>query len=333
MRILVTGASGFIGGALARRLVRDGHRVRGLARSEPAASLVSSAGADPLRGDITRPGPWQDELRAEDAVVHAAAMVSDWGPRQEFLRTNVGGTRHVLEALHGWPGHLVFISSIAVHGWRPGVYAEDTPATPGRHPYSFSKAAAEALVEESAGKGLRASIVRVAGVYGPGDPHFAARLIDYAASGHIPVIGRGDQPSKLIYIDDAVEALAAILDRAGGRYLLNDPAVPNVEEMVRLAAGALGLTVKVRHVPEWLGLAAAFVEETRARLTGSPPALTSYAVKAMSRRCHFLPHGTCRTLGWSPTTAAPDGVAQTVSWFRSERPMSPGARPAREERR
>lgn len=319
MRVFVTGGSGFIGGALIRRLRADGHEVLALARSGRAASLIAAAGAAAVRGDVADPGPWQDEMRRAETVVHSAAKVADWGDKKEFYRVNVDGTLNVLRPLRQWPGHLVHISSIAVHGWRPGAYSEDSPASPGRHPYCRSKAAAEAAVEASAAEGLRASIVRIAGVYGPGDTHFAGRLLDHAASGRVPVIGRGDQPSKMIYIDDAVAALTALVARPGGpgeRYLLNDPAVPNVEAMVRLAIRALGLEAKVRHVPEMLALAAAIAAETRARLTGTPPLLTSYAVRAMGRRCFFSPEGTSRKLGWAPVFRAEEGVARTVAWFR-----------------
>jgi sterol-4alpha-carboxylate 3-dehydrogenase (decarboxylating) len=184
------------------------------------------------------------------------------------------------------------------------------------------------LVDAAVAGGLQASIVRIAGVYGPGDTHFAARLLDYAASGRISIVGRGDQPSKIIYIDDAVAALMAVLTRSGvpgGRYLLNDPAIPNVEEMVRLAMEALDLKVKIRHVPEELALAAAFAEETRARVTGSPPLLTSYEVKAMGRRCFFSADKARRELGWTSSVGYEQGVKQTIAWLRQQEESMTGA--------
>jgi 2-alkyl-3-oxoalkanoate reductase len=330
VRVFVTGGSGFIGGALIRRLRSDGHEVRALVRSPQAEAAVAAAGAVPVRGDVAEPGPWQKDMGPAQAVVHAAALVADWGPRREFFRVNAGGTRNVLEGLKGWPGHFVHISSVAVHGWRPGIYDENSPASPGRHPYCRSKAAAETVVDLCARGGLRASIIRIAGVYGPGDPHFVQRFLDYAASGRIPIVGAGDQPSKMIFIDDVVEALMAMISRPGepgARYLLNDPAVPNVGTMIRLAMKALGLAVPVRRVPEALALTAAYLAEARARLTGMSPLLTSYAVKAMGRRCFFSPEGTSRKLGWSPRTKAEDGIAKTVAWFREKSAMSPAPPP------
>lgn len=333
MRVFVTGGSGFIGGALVRRLRLEGHEVRALVRSPRAEALAVDAGAIPVSGDIAQPGPWQNEVGAADAVVHAAALVSDWGPRKEFSRVNVGGTGNILDAAERWNGHFVHISSIAVHGWRPGMYTENSPAVPGRHPYCSSKAAAEALVDSSVSKGLKASIVRIAGVYGPGDPHFVSRFLDYAAAGHVFIVGRGDQSSRLIYIDDVIEGLMAILKRPcepGTRYILNDPAAPDVRGMMGLALEASKLKVPVRSVPEWVAHAAAFYQECRARLTGSRPVLTQYAVRALGHRCLFPIEGTSRKLGWSPRIKAHEGVERTFSWYRKDRPAGPpeaGSRP------
>jgi nucleoside-diphosphate-sugar epimerase len=91
MRVFVTGGSGFIGGALVRRLCRDGHEVRALARSGRAEAQVAAAGAVPVAGDVVDQGPWQEEMRACDAVVHAAAKVADWGAKAEFFRVNLNG--------------------------------------------------------------------------------------------------------------------------------------------------------------------------------------------------------------------------------------------------
>ena len=328
MRVFVTGGSGFIGGALIRRLRLEGYEVKALARSPKAEALVEDAGASPVPGDLSWPGPWQNALRSGQAVVHSGAMAADWGPRREFFGVNVGGTKNVLDALEGWDGHFVHVSSIAVHGFRPGVYTEASPVSPGRHPYCASKAAAEALVDSSVRKGLKASIVRISGAYGPGDPHFTARLLDHAGSGHVDIVRPGDQPSKLIYIDDIIDAFMAILKRPcepGARYLLNDPSLPGVLGMLRLALDVLGISVPIRPVPEWLADAAALCQESGARLTGSRPRLTRYAVRALGRRCLFLPEGTCRKLGWSPRVRARDGVEKTIAWYRKERPAGPGA--------
>ncbi|HEV7363689.1 MAG TPA: NAD-dependent epimerase/dehydratase family protein, partial [Solirubrobacteraceae bacterium] len=94
----VTGGSGFIGDRLVRRLVADGRRVRALARSDDAAAKVAVAGAEPVRGDLSDPAALRAGAEGCELAFHAAAAVLEWGPREEFVRANVDGTRHVLEA-------------------------------------------------------------------------------------------------------------------------------------------------------------------------------------------------------------------------------------------
>jgi nucleoside-diphosphate-sugar epimerase len=279
----------------------------------------------PVKGDITRPGPWQNEARSADVVVHGAAMVSDWGPRKEFFRVNVGGTRNILDAVKTWDGHFIHLSSIAVHGFRTGTFVESSPVTPNKHPYCASKAAAEQLVDTAVKTGLKASLARIAGVYGPGDPHFIVRFLDQARSGRVFIIGRGNQPSNLVYIDDVIEGLIRIMRREcepGERFVLSDPAAPDVLTMVRIAKKILDLHVQVRRVPEWSAHALAALHQVRARLTRSYPRLTRYAVRAMGHSCVFSPEATAYKLGWSPRMSVQEGVERTISWYRENRPSS-----------
>lgn len=325
MRLFITGGSGFIGSALVRRLRLEGHEVRVLTRSERTKTMAIGAGAVPIQGDITQPGSWQDEVSSGEVVVHGAALVSDWGPRREFYRVNVGGTQNILDAVKTWDGRFIHLSSIAVHGFYPGLYTETSPIHPNRHPYSGSKATAERLVDRSVKQGLKASLVRITGVYGPGDPHFIVRLLEQARSGRISIVGKGNQPSSLIYIDDVIEGLMLIIKREsepGERYVLSDPAIPDVLTMVRHASKALELNVRIRHVPMGPATAVAFFQEIRGRLTGSRPSLTRYAVKAMGHMCVFSSEATTEKLGWSPRMSIQEGVARTVSWYKNTNPSS-----------
>jgi nucleoside-diphosphate-sugar epimerase len=328
MRVFVTGGSGFIGNALVRRLRRQGHEVRALTRSERAKAIVTEADAISVQGDITQPGSWQDEVRFGDVVVHAAAFVSDWGPRREFYRVNVDGTKNILDALKKWDGHFIHISSIAVHGFRPGTYTEASPASPDRHPYCDSKARAERLVDMAIKEGLKASLARVAGVYGPGDPHFIARFLDQVRSGRIFIVGKGDQPSNLIYIDDIIEGMILIAKREcepGQRYVLSDPSAPDVLIMIQHALTGLELRARIQPVPMWIAMAVASVQEMRSHIAKSHPSLTRYAVKAIGNRCVFSTGVTAKKLGWSPKMNVQEGVARTISWYRK---INPSLRPS-----
>jgi nucleoside-diphosphate-sugar epimerase len=318
MQVFLTGGSGFIGGALLRRLTGEGQEVAVLTRSDRAGRAVQDAGGLPVRGDIVLPGEWQTAAAAADIVVHAAGQVGDWGSRRGFFRANADGTRNVLEALNGWRGHFVHLSSIAVHGFRRGSYDENSPVRASRNPYAASKVAAEKLVEKAVGSGLNASIVRIAGVYGPGDPHFIARLLALARTGRVYFIGRGDQPTNLIFIDDVIEGLRRIIDWKGGpgaRFILSHPDAPGVRDALRQAISILGLKTQIRRIPMGIAYPVAFAQEVLGRLTHKSPLITRYVVKAMARSCFFSIEVTGRKLGWRPRTAFSEGVVKTMSWY------------------
>ena len=308
-----------------QRLREDGDEVKVLTRSELAADKVRRAGAVPVRGDITRPGAWQEELSSADIIFHGAGYVDDWGPRREFFRVNVGGTRNVLEALRGWRGHFIHLSSIAVHGFRPGTYTEDSPATRVRHPYCDSKSVAEGLVESAIAGGLKAAIVRISGVYGPGDPHFLNRFLKQARTGVVYVVGKGNQPTNLIYIEDVIEGLRLIAHReaeTGKRYILSDPSAPDVLGLVTLAIRALDLRVRILRVPMWLAYPIAAWQEVRGHLTRSHPAFTRYAVISAGHACSFSMEATKRSLSWSPRVDIREGIARTIAWYKTATSLS-----------
>ncbi|MEN8208662.1 MAG: NAD(P)-dependent oxidoreductase [Candidatus Fermentibacteria bacterium] len=322
MRVFVTGGSGFIGSTLIRRLRLEGHEVRALVRSDRARGRIIEMDAIPVRGDITQPGSWQDEVCFGDVIIHGAAFVSDWGSRREFCRVNVNGTRNILAALGKWDGHFVHLSSIAVHGFRRGEYTEESKPIRCGHPYCTSKANAERLVSKAAGNGLKASLVRIAGVYGPDDPHFMTRILEQAGSGRVFVIGKGNQPSSLIYIDDVVEGLMRIIEgewEPGEKFVLCHQNAPDVRAMVEYALEVLEQPVAIQSIPGWLARLAAAFEGIRACVTGSRPSITRYAVRAMGNRCVFSMRATADKLGWSPSMNVHEGIARTISWFRNNK--------------
>jgi UDP-glucose 4-epimerase len=221
MNFLVTGAAGFLGSALANRLAREGHQVRGY--DDLSAGDPSRLNADVLftRGDVTdRPKLWT-LLQDVDCIYHLAAKVSVpesvLYPR-EYNIINVGGTVSVMEAMRDvGVRRVVFISSGAIYGDRAKQpISEDTPANPGS-PYAVSKLAAEHYIR-TIGRlwGIETVSLRVFNAYGPGQPLSVAHppviphFLRQAAHGGTMVIhGRGEQTRDFVYIDDVIEAMVA----------------------------------------------------------------------------------------------------------------------------
>jgi nucleoside-diphosphate-sugar epimerase len=323
MRIFVTGGTGFIGSSLVQRLILEGHEVRVLARSEHAIKIVHDLNAAPIAGDITEPGTWQDDVPSANTVVHCAAFVSDWGRRREYQHVNVNGTRNILDAVKDWGGDFVHISSMAVHGFRPGAYNEASPIRRGGHPYCDSKAAAEQLIDTAVAEGLKASIVRITAVYGPGDPHIIIKFLEQAKSGRIFIIGKGNQPSNMIYIDDVIEGLMSLIRKGcepGERYVLNNPLAPDMLSLIKRALEALELNARIIHMPLMIARGIACLLESKGYLSRNRPRLTHYAVIAMGNSCTYSTEITMRNLNWSPKTSIEEGFSRTISWYRRFNP-------------
>jgi UDP-glucose 4-epimerase len=221
MNFLVTGAAGFLGSALANRLAREGHQVRGY--DDLSAGDPGRLSNDVLftRGDVTdRPKLWT-LFQDIDCVYHLAAKVSVQEsvlyPR-EYNIINVGGTVSVMEAMRDvGVRRVVFISSGSVYGEQSSQpLHEDTPPNPGT-PYAVSKLAAEYYVRTIGSLwGIETVALRVFNAYGPGQPIFAAHppviphfLQQAAKSGTIVIHGKGAQTRDFVYLDDVVEAMVS----------------------------------------------------------------------------------------------------------------------------
>jgi len=318
MRIFVSGGTGFIGSYLVRKLLADGHEVIALARSLTAMNRIRELGAEPVEGELSIPGPWQETVGGCERVVHCAAKASDWGSRTDFWNVNVEGTRHMVEAAAGKVDQFVHISSIAAHRGS-GVRDESSHVIRGGHSYCDSKAAAEEVVDKAVAQGLNAQLVRVANVYGPEDPHVLPRILEQVSKGKFVIVGDGNQPSNLIYVDDVVDAIIAILmteTEPGERFLVTDQNAPGIGEAIQIAFETLNIDPKITRLPKWLALVAAALSQAFAFITGKRPMLTFYAVFSVGNVRTLVNDLTMRRLNWSPKVDFREGVKRTVAWWK-----------------
>jgi nucleoside-diphosphate-sugar epimerase len=314
----VTGGSGFIGGALVRRLVADGWSVRALARSDDAARKVREAGAEAVRGDIGDVVTMTAGAADCELAFHCAAHLGDWGRREDFERGNVQGTRNALSAA-SQAGVRRFVhvgTEAALLAGKPLIEVDeraplrfDSPAL-----YSATKARAEEAVLEANGPDLETVVVRPRFVWGRGDTTLLPQLVELVRSGRFAWIGGGRHLTSVTHVENAVHGLVLGAQRGapGAAYFVTDgPPVVFREFVTRLLA-TQGLEPPTRTLPRPLAAGLAAVSETLWRalpLPGRPP-LTRFAywVSALETTIDITRART--ELGYAPVKDVETGMAE-----------------------
>jgi len=215
MLILVTGAGGFLGGAVARQLRDRGGAVRSFSRS--AYPAFTELGVEQIAGDLADAGAVARAVRGCDAVIHTAAKAGVWGPEHEYFCANVTGTRNVLAACraHG-VRTLVYTSSPSVVAGDHDLNGVDESVPyPPHHlaAYPRTKAQAEREVLAANGPDLATVALRPHLIWGPGDPHLVPRLLARARAGRLRRVGDGSNRIDTTYVENAAAAHLLALDR------------------------------------------------------------------------------------------------------------------------
>ena len=315
MKILVTGANGFVGRPLCQRLTELGHDVAGAIR--PNAQLPP--GVTPCTVESLSPTTdWSGALAGRDAVVHLAARVhvmhdESHDPLAEFRTANVAGTLHLAEqAAAAGIGHLVFMSSIKANG-------EETFGTPfGPNsaapvdPYGISKLEAEqGLAKIATRTGLAVTVLRPPLVYGPGVKGNFRALIGLVQRGIPLPLGCVANRRSLIGLGNLVDAIRACLDTppAAGSlrtFTLCDAESASTAQLIRRIAAALGRPARLLPIPVALLRLAG-------RLTGK-----SGAVQRLTASLEVDSSAITAAIGWTPPDSLQDGLAATARWWREK---------------
>ncbi len=320
-RILVTGATGFIGGHVARRLLAEkSAAVRVLVRDPTKARGLAKLGMELVQGDLGDSAALKRAVHGCRVVIHAAAQVSSVPARETFVQTNVAGTENLLRAA-GEAGveRFVHISSIAAFGLPLSGEVDDRSLRkPCGDPYCDTKLAAEeAVFRHGAERRLGVTILRPSSVYGPGSTHWSVIPLKRVKKGKMFLVSGGRGLLNYVYIDNLVDAILRVMEderAAGEAFIVNDGATTWKEFFGAYArmAGRDGIP----SVPLWAAKLWVHYRNLVAVIRGEtarvPPNALAFLVGApvyRQTRIELL-------LGHCSRVSLEEGLRRTEAWFR-----------------
>jgi nucleoside-diphosphate-sugar epimerase len=325
MKVLVTGATGFTGGHLARHLLGAGYTVAAMVRpaSVARADALRAAGAEIRVADLTDRAAVRRAAAGCELVHHIAATYREAGQSgRAYGQVNVEGTRYVLEAaLAAGARRVVHCSTGGVHGHITHPPADETaPFAPG-DVYQRTKLEAEHVAAAFGRQHpVEVVIARPIGIYGPGDLRFL-KMFRGIARGRFPMLGRGEVFYHLTYIDDLVRGfeLCGTAPQAAGReYLLAGPTYTTLNELVRTIAAELNVPPPRLRLPVWPVWVAGALCEAVCVPFGIDPPLFRRRVDFYRKSRAFTTTRAREELGYNPVVDLPTGIRRTAAWYREQ---------------
>ncbi|MHB8533618.1 MAG: NAD-dependent epimerase/dehydratase family protein [Solirubrobacteraceae bacterium] len=328
--ILLTGATGFIGGCLAARLAREDRPLRCLVRAGSDSAGLRALDVELRVGDLCAPATLREAASGCAAVVHCAALVSDWATVAEIRAANVAGTAALLDAARaGGARRFVLLSSTDVYGHPGGAgIGEDRAPGPFANWYAQSKLEAERLVAAAQADGaLEGVVLRPATVYGAGSREVVLQIARALQRRQMLLIDGGRHVAGLCYVENLLDAIVAALElplAAGATFNVTDGLALTWRDFTDDLAARLGCPPARLSLPYGvaapLGLALEQGYRLLRRATGLSvaPLLSRQAVQVLGIDQSFSSERAREQLGWEPRTGYADGLERTVAWLRAE---------------
>ena len=322
-RVLVTGATGFTGGHLCRRLVAEGYKVRALIRKGSDDQEFQKLGVELAWGDLRDPAALKSAVTGIETVYHIAALFRPENvTRQDFWQVNVEGTRHLLDAaIESGVKRFVHCSTVGVHGdVKQPPATETTPYAPGDD-YQDSKTEGEKLVRQYMESGkLPITIFRPEGIFGPGDLRFL-KLFKAIKQNQFFMLGSGEILYQLIYIDDLVEGIirCATHDNAVGEIFILTGAKPiTLNQFVAAIANVVEVPFPKLRLPVMPFYWAGYCCELICKPLGINPPLYRRRVDFFRKTRSFDVSKAQEKLGFTPATELKQALKLTAAWYEQQ---------------
>ena len=314
-KIFITGASGFIGRAVVKRLKDNYALTLMLPPDEPTTGLGDQ---NIVRGDVTRPGSLSRLMDGHDTVIHIAGSVGyqSW---RNCLSINVDGTRNVIKkAVKSGVIRFIHMSSVSVYGRVPDIsITEEQALKKIRDPYGDTKIEAEQLVRRYAEKNrIDLTVLRPTAVYGEGDNKFLPKLMENLQTGKFRMMGDGKHSVDLVNVADVAEAVYLALLRpesVGQTYNIANEKNPSWNQFLKAVCEELDVPYKNRYISYKLAFRVAALMEFFSIFTPKPPRLSRYAVRLVGRQYNYSISKARKELGFEPSVDLIEGIRQCIS--------------------
>lgn len=327
MKTLITGATGFLGGALAHRLHGMGWAVTALGRNPAKLNELEDAGMNPIRADISKKSELTEVFKGQEIIFHCAALPSPWGNFEKFYQANVIGTRNVVQAcLENKVKRLVYVSTPSIYfdyNSRVGVKEDDPLPEPISH-YAQTKLLAEEEVDKGFANGLAVVSIRPRALFGEGDTVIFPRLIPRLKTGRLPILGDGENIVDLTYIQNVVDALLLCAESPantlGKKYSISNGEPIKIWKLIERICDELGYPHPSRKVSyKTANTAASALEFIYSLIPYSPePPLTRLSVSMMANSSTVDISAAKNELGYQPKVSIEEGVGRFLKWWKEK---------------
>jgi nucleoside-diphosphate-sugar epimerase len=327
MKVLVTGATGFVGSHLAHTLAAAGHSVRALVRPSKRVRRLADGGIEIFEGELTKADDVRNAARGCQFIYHLAAAFRNVAHSDaHYWSVNVGGTLNVIAAARAEGcERLVHCSTGGVHGHIEQPPAAETYRFKPGDVYQRTKLEGELAAAAAAADGEPVSIVRPGAVYGEGDLRFLP-LFRAIQQNRFAMVGSGRTRLHMVHVDDLVRGLmlAATHPRARGEtFLIAGAEAPTLNEIATTVAHTLGVRRRLLHVPVWPVYATAVLCEAVCTRLGIEPPLHRRRVGFFTHHREFDIAKARRLISYEPRVAVAEGIRRTAAWYAATGLLAP----------
>lgn len=328
MKILITGATGFLGMNLAKRLQKQGHEVIGLGRNQSAGEQLTQAGIKFIQCSLDQIGTIDTQMSGIECVVHSAAFSSPWGDKEVFEQANIKGTQNIVDlAIKYKTKRFIHISTPSLYfKFKDAYNILETDSIEEPHPsmYTHTKYFAEKIVDKAISQNqLNAITIRPRGIFGPGDVTLLPRIIKLAKERKLSQVGNSKNNVDITYVDNVSQAIELAIF-APDKYLGEKYNITNGEpieqwEFIAELLSKLGHAPPTKIVPYKVAyFFAAFLEFSyKLFRIKSEPRLTRYTVGLLYFSQTLSIEKAKNELGYNPEVSIQEGLSRVVKWWRA----------------